>query len=221
MSKPILYSFRRCPYAMRARMAVYYSGIECELREILLKDKPVEMLNVSVKGTVPVLIDGDIVLDESIDVMSWALNQSDPQGWLKPSNTHHLVVNNDGDFKHYLDRYKYFDRYPDHSQSEYFEKAVPFLEKLESSLSTTNIDQPFLCGDRVTWVDIAIFPFIRQFAFVDKLKFNQLPFPKLLKWLDFHLKSDLFIAVMHKYPVWQQGQDGVTFGSCDPVYQKT
>ena len=171
----------------------------------------------SEKGTVPVLIDGDMVLDESVDVMHWALNQSDPQGWLKPSNTNHLVGSNDGDFKFYLDRYKYSDRYPEHSRSEYFEKALPFLKELESTLSNTEIEQSFLCGDRVTWVDIAIFPFIRQFAFVDKLKFDQLPLPKLLKWLDFHLKSDLFIAVMHKYPVWQSGQDGVEFGDCGPL----
>ncbi len=213
MPKPVLYSFRRCPYAMRARMAVYYSGIECELREILLKNKPAEMLSVSEKGTVPVLIDGDDILDESLDVMHWALNQSDPQKWLKPSSQYYLVENNDGDFKFYLDRYKYFDRYPEHSQTEYFEKAVPFLEELESSLSKTKIEQPFLCGKHITWVDIAIFPFIRQFAYVDKTRFDQLPLTKLLKWLNYHLSSDLFNAVMQKYPVWQPGQDGVNFGN--------
>jgi len=131
---PKLYSFRRCPYAIRARMALHYAGIAVEHREILLKDKPQAMLDVSSKGTVPVLVLADDVIDESIDVMQWALSQNDPDLWLSHSLDHELILENDGSFKSKLDRYKYFERYPQCSQQSYFEDCLVYLEKLETSL---------------------------------------------------------------------------------------
>ncbi|MFC2953284.1 glutathione S-transferase [Marinicaulis aureus] len=130
---PILYSFRRCPYAMRARMAVAASGVQVRLREILLRDKPEEMLAASAKGTVPVLIDGQTVIDESLDVMNWALNQNDPESWLARKDDA-LIAENDGPFKHHLDRYKYSTRYEDADAEEHRAAGFEFLQKLETRL---------------------------------------------------------------------------------------
>ena len=214
-AKPILYSFRRCPYAIRARMALYYSATVCELREVVLKDKPQEMLQASAKGTVPVLLVGDSVLDESLDVMAWALSQADPQNWLRYPLQHPLITRADEYFKDQLDRYKYFDRYPQHSQQHYFEQALIFLRELEELLVSDPLSgNYYLYSANASVLDVAIFPFVRQFAFVDKPKFDDLPLPKLQRWLKDWLQSPLFNAVMPKYPQWLAGRaNSVSFGA--------
>lgn len=209
---PILYSFRRCPYAMRARMAINYCGIECELREVVLKNKPKAMLDASPKGTVPVLIDHAQVIDESIDVMAWALAKSDPDDWLCQPLTHPLIKRNDQEFKFYLDRYKYFERYPEQSQSWYFDKSLEFLSELESILTADRDGQFFLETAKLSVVDVAVFPFIRQFALVDKAKFDAQSLPKLQAWFDFLVDSPLFLGVMQKVSVWQPSQQRILFG---------
>lgn len=193
-------------------MAIWYADIECELREVVLKDKPRAMLDASVKATVPVLVLTDLVIDESIDVMHWVLTRSDPDGWLVSSLDHPLVISNDGYFKYYLDRYKYFDRYPDHSQAYYFEKACIFISELEAVLSNEGGESQWLNGPLLGAIDVAIFPFVRQFAFVDKTAFDALPYLKVQKWLSVLLESNLFKAVMLKYPAWQPQQIPVLFG---------
>ncbi len=199
---PILYSFRRCPYAIRARMALFYAGIEVELREILLREKPMDMLRVSQKGTVPVLIlpDGN-VLDESYVIMRWALNQSDPDHWYfsaKSTELDEVIQKNDGFFKKSLDRYKYSDRYPEHAVEYYRAQAEVFLASLEQKLMATQ----YLLGAKISLADIAIFPFVRQFSLVDKAWFDGSPYPKLRHWLAYFLSAEIFLAVMEKHPVW-------------------
>ncbi len=206
--KPILYSFRRCPYAMRGRMALHIASIETEHREILLRDKPKAMLDVSPKGTVPVLIlpNGDVI-DESLDVMHWALGQNDPENWLAgdESLSKSLLSENDGDFKFNLDRYKYASRYdadakrgdtnPEHQRA-----AEKFIQTLETQLTKS----PYLLGEYRTLTDIAIFPFIRQFANTDKTSWENNDYPNTRNWLARHLSSDLFQAIMVKHPLWAE-----------------
>ena len=201
---PILYSFRRCPFAIRARMAIHYAGIEVELREVQLWNKPQAMLAVSAKATVPVLVlsNGEVI-DESIDIMRWALDHNDPdQWWLKTLSgaSQELVRQCDFDFKIHLDHYKYADRFPENPASYYRQQAEGFLLELEQKLAK----HPYLLGRQLTLADIAIFPFIRQFAMVDKPWFDQAPYPGLQKWLQGLLGSVLFSSVMTKYPPWQE-----------------
>jgi len=198
--KPILYSFRRCPYAMRARFALIYAGIQLEHREIVLKSKPQAMLDISPKATVPVLQLGHHqVIDESLDIMLWSLQQHDPQAWLRhQEEALTLIETNDNDFKPWLDKYKYADRFPEYPQDFYRSQAEFFLQKLEQQLCQFT----FLFGKQPTLADFAIFPFIRQFVFVNKAWFDKAPYPKLQTWLNFHLESPLFEKVMHKHPVW-------------------
>jgi len=206
---PILYSFRRCPYAIRARMAVFYAGQPCNLREVILRDKPDEMLTASPKATVPVLVLGDgTVIDESLEIMHWALAQNDPDSWLTSDNGAKQLINeNDGPFKHHLDRYKYGTRYKDENPGFHRTQGEAFLHKLDGILSQT----PFLTGAKITLADIAIFPFIRQFANTHRLWFDGLEIPFLHKWLAYHLESQLFRKVMHKYPQWKIGDKDVPF----------
>jgi glutathione S-transferase len=205
--RPILYSFRRCPYAMRARMALAISGNAVELREVVLRDKPPEMLAVSPKGTVPILImtDGN-VMDESIDIMRWALGQNDPKGWLNGDNPV-LIQTNDGPFKIALDRYKYPHRFdlatPEHDRSA----GMAFLATLNAMLS----DHAFLSGPKRGLADIAIFPFVRQFAATDQNWFDGQPVPDLQRWLRDMLAMPLFGAIMHRYPQWQAGDAPILF----------
>ena len=204
MTYPVLYSFRRCPYAMRARLAIAVSGLQVELREITLKDKPKAMLDVSPKGTVPVLVTNDsTVIDESIDIMTWALSQSDPNHWLpSPDNQARAqlyIQHNDGEFKSWLDRYKYADRYPEHSERYYREQGEKTLNDIEHTLQ----QQPYLLGQHLSMVDIAILPFIRQFSAVDKEWFDQAYYPYLKAWLNQFLNSTLFQQIMIKRPAWQ------------------
>ena len=192
-------------------MAICYAGVQCELRELVLKDKPQAMLDLSPKGTVPVLQLDNSMIDESLDILHWALQKSDPDNWLQPGFPHPLVSRCDEYFKFYLDRYKYSDRYPEHDAATYFASGVEYLIELEYSLSNNVTHGPFLLGERVSWLDIAIFPFVRQFAFVDKPAFDRLATPKLQAWLDYFLESRLFNSVMHKYPAWQPEDQVVLF----------
>lgn len=203
---PILYSFRRCPYAIRARLAIAYARQQVELREVTLKDKPQEMLAISPKATVPVLQLPDVsVLEESRDIMLWALHLNDPDALLagEPSeSTAVLLDENDGEFKHWLDRYKYADRYPEHSAEYYRAKGEVFLKKLELRLQENN----YLCGAQIRIADIAIMPFVRQFAMVDKSWFDKAPYPALQAWLTHWLNESAFTKMMEKHAPWRQGQ---------------
>lgn len=199
--KPILYSYRRCPYAMRARIALKYAGIRVEHREIALREKPTSMLLISPKGTVPVLCVDRLVLDQSLGIMRWAIDQSDPDGWknVDIDISQAWVAKNDGPFKVLLDRYKYPERFPELNQVDIFNSAIdlmllPMETTLQSSLC--------LMGSKMSWVDAAIFPFIRQFAAVNPDNFEALPFIALKKWLNQHLESELFHSVMGKHPTW-------------------
>lgn len=207
----ILYSFRRCPYAMRARMALKYCGIRVDLREIELKSKPQQMLLCSAKGTVPVLALADgTIIDESRDIMLWALSLCDPEHWQTDDSAteiNRLLNDNDYDFKQNLDRYKYADRYPQHSAGYYRSQGEQFLTLIEEQLKNNR----FLVGDKVSMADIGIFPFIRQFALVDKDWFYQSSYHHLQAWLDYFLESELFISVMQKYPPWAESSEPVIF----------
>ena len=206
---PILYSFRRCPYAMRARMALAASGAEVMLREVLLKDKPAELLAASPKATVPVLVlsDGRVV-EESLDVMQWALEYRDPLNWLEGEALDSDWISAcDGDFKHWLDRYKYAERYPEHAAEDYRQNAEAFIQKLEDQLSVSD----WMGGDAANAVDVALFPFMRQFAGVDPSWWQQAPYPHVQQWLENWLNSALFSAIMAKYPRWESGRPGERF----------
>ena len=208
---PVLYSFRRCPFAIRARMAIAYSGIKVELREVFLGNKPAAMLAASLKGTVPVLVlpDGKVI-DESVDIMHWALGHDDPEGWWQSAladEVNVLLEENDFGFKLHLDHYKYSERYPQQSKLQYRSRAESFLLKLEQRLQ----HQAFLFGDQLTFSDIAIFPFIRQFASVDKSWFERSSYHELQHWLQYFLESSLFLNVMGKVPAWNEGDAAVLF----------
>ena len=198
MSLPILYSYRRCPFAIRARMALKYAGIAIETIEISLKDKPAVMLQASPKGTVPVLITKEgMVIEESLQIIRWALTNNDPDNWLKNDGNAliaSLITENDGTFKQALDRYKYAIRLPKKSEAEHRAGGEVFLSKLETMLN----QQLFLSGKNIGIADIAIFPFIRQFTGVDRTWFENAPYPKLRAWLRARIESDLFLSVMHK-----------------------
>ena len=199
---PILYSYRRCPYAMRARMALQYAGVQLEHREIELRNKPQSMLLISPKGTVPVLCMDGIVLDQSIDIMHWALKISDPDGWamLDEDIAYAWIEKNDELFKNLLDQYKYPNRYPHLNQVVVLADAIELMLKpMEAALGASQ----YLLGDKLTWVDVAIFPFIRQFMMVDQQRFAKLPLPHVQRWLRQHIESELFISVMDKHPAWR------------------
>ena len=194
---------------MRARLALYASGALVELREVVLRDKPAHMLEISPKGTVPVLLLQDgTVIDESFDIMIWALGRQDPDEWLGEDDTEGLIARNDGEFKHALDRYKYPDRYPDEDCSGMFDKALTVLEDLNTRIKKHG----FLIADYPTLPDYTIFPFIRQFANTDRERFDALPLPALQKWLRDHLNSELFAAIMPKFDQWQDGDTPLMFG---------
>lgn len=187
---------------MRARMAIAASGLKVELREVVLRNKPEQMLAASPKGTVPVLITiGGEVIEESLDIMHWVLQQSDPLGWLsggRKAEMDSLVAENDNQFKYWLDRYKYADRYPENSPGFYRGKGELFLELLEARL----VENSFLCGNKQSLADNAIFPFIRQFSKVDAGWFESSPYPRLRHWLRGMMESKRFRAVMKKHKPW-------------------
>ena len=191
-----LYSFRRCPYAMRARMALRYSGVPVEIVEVSLKAKPSEMLAISPKGTVPVLDADGQVIDESLEIMRWALAQNDPQGWLLDGDSRiaELIEANDQGFKVDLNCYKYAERYPEQPMEVYRAQGAVFLQRLEGLLQ----DRDYLLADHPSLADIALLPFVRQFAHVDREWFAQTPYPRLQAWLHNFLESDLFTSIMKK-----------------------
>lgn len=210
---PILYSFRRCPYAIRARMAISASGQTCALREVVLRNKPPEMIAASPKGTVPVMVLPDAqVIEESLEIMCWALNRNDPEGWLVPlmhnrDKIDELISENDGPFKNDLDRYKYPTRYDISDPLHHRAQGAKFLEKLNACLLRTS----YLCSNTFTFADAAISPFIRQFANNDRGWFDALDLPGLQRWLQSILGSNRFLGVMEKYPAWESGMDEPTF----------
>ena len=206
---PVLYSFRRCPYAIRARLALQVSGVPYTLREVSLKTKPAEMLAVSPKGTVPVLVlASGQVIDESLDIMRWALEQNDPDGWLTPSSPQDVkafISRNDGNFKHNLDCYKYPNRYP----MEFGVDAIAFAlaQRLLAShwpnYLESRLSKGWLCGHQASLADMATLPFIRQFAHTDRMWFAAQPWPQLQAWLAGFEASALFENVMVHHEVWQ------------------
>ena len=209
---PILYSFRRCPYAMRARLALLASGIRCEMREIALSQKPDSMLAVSPKGTVPVLVLKDKVLEESLDIMHWAMAQSDPQCWSTAGQSNDAqaqawVRSCDDEFKKNLDRYKYPNRYALSDGLAHRDMGAQFLLKLNAQLEKT----PYLMGGDWCWVDAAIAPFVRQFARTDRDWFDTQAWYALKVWLENFEQSPAYSEVMHKFKVWHQGAKPVAF----------
>jgi len=217
---PVLYSFRRCPYAMRARLALAVSGQVCELREVVLRAKPQGLLQASPKATVPVLVLPDgTVLEQSLDIMRWALGRNDPEGWLTPSLGDEagmlaLIAECDGPFKQALDRCKYPGRYPEADAALARAQAVEWLQGLEARLA----GEPFLFGDHAALADMAIAPFVRQFAGIDADWWAAQPWPRLQVWLAQWQAGRLFESVMHKLPAWIDGTEGVRFPFQDAMF---
>ncbi len=202
---PVLYSFRRCPYAMRARLALQSSRLTVELREVVLREKPEAFLDVSPTATVPCLVTTKDVIDESLDIMKWSLAQNDPEDWLDmPDEGWDLITKSDGPYKSALDRTKYANRYPDSDPAEQRAKAGEFLTDLNMRIDSWIFDRP-------TIADYAILPFVRQFAFIDKAWFDQMPWPDLQAWLERFLTSKRFAGIMTKYPQWKQDDEVTLF----------
>ncbi|WP_112323591.1 glutathione S-transferase [Oceanibium sediminis] len=196
---PILYSFRRCPYAIRARLALSVSRQAVELREVVLRDKPQAFLDTSPSATVPCLRTGEGVIDESLDIMLWALGRNDPEQWLAmPAEGHDWIARADGPFKSALDRTKYASRYPDADPDAARAEAAAFLSDLDRQIEGWIFPRP-------TLADFAILPFVRQFAFIDKDWFDVQPWPNVQAWLEAFLESARFLSVMTKYPAWVEG----------------
>ncbi|WP_073956636.1 glutathione S-transferase [Thalassospira sp. TSL5-1] len=208
---PVLYSFRRCPYAMRARMGLMAAGIDVELREVVLRDKPETMLKASPKGTVPVLVLPDgTVIDESLEIMVWALAEKDSHEWLSPASGNLddmlvLIAQNDGPFKTHLDRYKYASRYEGADPDFHREQGEKILNRLDGRLAVGQ----YLFGSRPALADFAIAPFIRQFARTDQTRFEALPFVHLHRWLKTMLQNPFFTGIMGKYDQWHEGDKPV------------
>jgi len=201
MTLPILYSFRRCPYAMRARMGLILASKKCELREILLKDKPDQMLQVSSKGTVPVLQFPDKVLDESLDIISWAIESPVPNVYIynaeEELSSRELIQLFDSKFKYHLDRYKYSSRYGV-DPLEHREECKVILENLEVKIHPN----PWIFGKQVSVLDISILPFIRQYKIANPDWFFAQNFTKVIALLNYFEKSDLFAQAMQKFELW-------------------
>lgn len=212
LERPVLYSFRRCPYAMRARLAIRVSGVAVVLREVVLRDKPAALRAVSAKATVPVLVlpDGR-VLEQSLDIMCWALAAHDPQGWRAPGEEDRCqwwVDRNDGDFKQALDRYKYANRHPERPADAWRDEAVAaMLAPMETQLA----QRRFLLRDTPSLADMAILPFVRQFAGVDAPWFDDAPLPHLRAWMRGLVETPLFDSVMGRFDAWQPGADEIVF----------
>jgi UPF0176 protein len=209
---PVLYSFRRCPYAMRARLALHAAGVQCELREVALKQKPEALLQASPKGTVPVLVLPERVIEHSLDIMLWALQGHDPQGWLPNDpdlqiDALQLVAQCDGDFKFHLDRYKYPNRYDLPEGKNHRTQGAVFLAQLNTRL----LNHAFLIDRQWRWVDAAVVPFVRQFARADAMWFESQPWPALQAWLAHFEASAAYAVVMEKYKPWHVGQPPIVF----------
>ena len=195
---------------MRARLALQSAGVTVELREILLRDKPRAFLDTSASATVPALRLADRIIDESLDVMVWALEQHDPDQLLTmPDVGWEIISTNDGLFKSALDHTKYASRYPDLNAETERQKASLILMDLEARID----ENPWLFGTRATVADFAVLPFIRQFANIDREWFNAQPWPNLRAWLDRFLDSAAFDRIMQKYKPWSDGDPPIWFGA--------
>ena len=216
---PILYSFRRCPFAIRARSAIYYSEVKVELREVLLKQKPEQMLQASLKGTVPVLKLTNTILEESIDIMLWALNKSDKEDLLCPIREDKRYLLNminvfDNDFKYHLDRYKYNTRYSEENKFEskaiHRDKGVKHLKVLEQMLLKNN--SKYLYKNKISFLDLALFPLIRQFKIADADFFEKnKELTKLNIWLNNLINTIFFKNIMYKYEIWNSNNAPIYF----------
>lgn len=214
-SLPVLYSLRNCPYAMRARIAIFKAKQTVQLRDVVLSNKPAEMIAASPKATVPVLVLPDgVVVDESLAVMLWALNETDPDDLLHKQNEHSLLamlelINTfDHEFKAYLERYKCAKRYKENNIDECRALCEQLIQVLEDRLKNHN----FLLSDRESLADIALLPFIRQFARVERQWYLQSPYPNVRNWLNNYLQSPMFTKVMAKCPLWLDNHEVVLFG---------
>lgn len=208
MNDPVFYSFRRCPYAIRARLALASSGLRVALREVLLRDKAAAFLEASPSATVPCLVTPEVVIDESLDIMLWALAKSDPEALLDmPAHGHDLIAHCDGPFKTALDLYKYHSRRPDSDRTVPRDEAASFLHLLDTQLA----DNDWLFGGAPRLADLAILPFVRQFAFVDKAWFDAQEWPALWGWLERFITSPRFHNVFQRFAVWQPGDAVVVF----------
>ena len=192
-------------------MAIHISGQRCELREVLLRDKPPSMLEYSAKGTVPVLIlqDGKVI-DESLDVIDWALNLNDPDDWQRSKDTKktkELIKINDGEFKYHLDRYKYLKRYDNEDPEFHRKKCLKFIESVNNELNNSK----YIFDDNISYADIVVLPFIRQFRIADIEWFDSLPYDNLKKWLSSFLDSSLLNSIMKKYDLWHEGDSLIIF----------
>ena len=192
-------------------MAIHISGQKCELREVLLRDKPPSMLEYSAKGTVPVLIlqDGNVI-DESLDVIDWALNLNDPDDWQRSKDTKktkELIKINDGEFKYHLDRYKYSKRYDNEDPEFHRKKCLKFIESVNNELNNSK----YIFDDNISYADIVLLPFIRQFRIADIEWFDSLPYDNLKKWLSSFLNSSLLNSIMKKYDLWKEGDKSIVF----------
>ena len=192
-------------------MAIHISGQKCEIREVLLRDKPPSMLEYSAKGTVPVLIlqDGKVI-DESLDVIDWALNLNDPEDWQRSKytkKTKELIKINDGEFKYHLDRYKYSKRYDNEDPEFHRKKCLKFIESVNNELNNSK----YIFDDNISYADIVVLPFIRQFRIADIEWFDSLPYDNLKKWLSSFLDSSLLNSIMKKYDLWQEGDSLIIF----------
>ena len=204
LEQPILYNFRRCPYAIRARLALLFANVNVEIREVVLRDKPAEFLATSPSGTVPSLKLTETILDESLDIMEWALSQYDPINLMDmPAHGFDLITECDGNFKQDLDRAKYPNRFPETDPTESRDKAALFLYKLEKILS------PNLFGKNMSIADLAILPFVRQFAHIDRVWFYAQDWINLINWLDNFTQSSEFNKIMTKLAPWQLGDTPV------------
>lgn len=192
---------------MRARLAIKDSAVRVELREVVLRNKPQAMLDISPKATVPVLqLANGEVIDESWDIVHWATSQQDPNNIRGDAHqveqANRLIQQNDNDFKQHLDHYKYADRFPEFPAEHYRNQAEAFLTLLDTKLA----QHQYLLGENPSLADIGIFPFIRQFAHIDIDWFRQTPYKNLQRWFEHYISSELFASIMNKHPQWQEGQ---------------
>ncbi|WP_285163097.1 glutathione S-transferase [Shewanella goraebulensis] len=215
MDLPVLYSLRNCPFAMRARIAIYKSQQAVLLRDLVLSDKPAEMLLASPKGTVPVVVTPNgTVIEESYELMLWALTQGDPDDLLCADNDEAfdamltLIYQFDSEFKRCLENYKCAKRYSESNIAECRQACEIYIEQLEKLLS----QHSYLMADRESLADIALLPFIRQFARVERQWYLQSPYPNLRAWLNRYLQSKMFSKVMTKHPLWLENKEDVVFG---------
>lgn len=227
MALPILYSLRNCPYAMRARLAIFKSGQPVALRDVVLTNKPAEMILASPKATVPILVLEDVipsnsenqvgvatnVIDESLDVMLWALNKSDPNNLLhknKPEVLNEMLalINDfDVEFKTRLEAYKCAKRYHETTLSDCRVACEAYIQRLEKRLT----EHKFLFSAQESLADVALLPFIRQFARIERQWYLQSPYPNLQRWLSSYLQSPMFTKVMAKHPLWLNSGEEIVF----------